>query len=242
MGGLIGRRVRLCALMGVVACGRPPVAATPATAATLNSLTAAERQVGWRLLFDGGAPTEWRGYMAPDLPAGWQSVDGALTRVGEGGDIVTRETYRNFELALEWKISSGGNSGIMYRVIEGPAASYFSGPEMQVLDDGAHPDGKSPLTSAGSDFALYPARRGAVKPAGEWNLARLLVNGNHVEHWLNGIRVVEYELGSPDWIQRVARSKFQQWVEYGKSTAGHVALQDHGNWVAYRNIKIRVLP
>jgi hypothetical protein len=113
---------------------------------------------------------------------------------------------------------------------------------MQVLDDAGHPDGKSPLTSAGADYALYPAPLGVVRPAGEWNDVGLIVRGNHVEHWLNGTKVVDYELGSPDWEQRVKASKFAEWPTYGRAASGHIALQDHGDWVAYRNIKIRVLP
>ena len=113
---------------------------------------------------------------------------------------------------------------------------------MQILDDDGHADGKSPLTSAGAGYGLYPAPRGVVKPATEWNSARLVVNGNHVEHWLNDVKVVEYELGSPDWEQRVQASKFKEWAGYGRATRGHIALQDHGDRVAYRNIRLRELP
>ncbi len=206
-----------------------------------NTLTPAEQKAGWRLLFDGAGTSGWRGYMKTEMPAGWQAVDGALTRVAAAGDIVTVDKYQNFELALEWKISPGGNSGIFYRGIEGPEAIYYSAPEMQVLDDERHSDGQSPLTSAGADYGLYPAPRGVVKPVGEWNAVRLVVKGNRVEHWLNGRKIVKYKLGSADWSQRVAASKFKQWPEYGKAAAGYIGLQDHGNWVAFRNIKIRVL-
>ena len=197
---------------------------------------------GWTSLFDGRTTSGWRGYRMDSLPAGWQVVDGALTRVGEGGDIITTGTYANFELTLEWKISEGGNSGIFYRASEDTDAIYWNAPEMQVLDDARHPDGQSRLTAAGADYAVYPSPAGAVKPAGEWNAVRLVVNGNHVEHWLNGVKVVEYELGSADWQARVAASKFAPHVRYGKNASGHIGLQDHGNWVAYRNIQIRVLP
>ena len=197
---------------------------------------------GWRPLFDGRTTAGWRGYRKSDAPSGWQVVDGALTRVDKGGDLITTDQFANFELTLDWKIAPGGNSGIIYRVTEQADESYMSGPEMQVLDDARHPDGQSRLTSAGSDYALYPAPPNIVRPAGEWNAIRLIVNGNHVEHWLNGIKVVEYELGSPDWSAKVAASKFAQWPTYGRATTGHIALQDHGDWVAYRNIKIRVLP
>lgn len=227
-----------CAL----ACGQSQGVPGPAAAPALNSLTRAEQSAGWRLLFDGVSTSGWRNYMKPDLSEGWKAVDGALTRVGRSGDIVTSDKYRNFDLVLEWKIGPGGNSGILYRGIEGPAAIYYSAPEMQVLDDNVHPDGKSQLTSAGAAYGLYPAPRGAVKPVGEWNRARVLVNGNHARHWLNGVKMADYEFHSADWKAKVAASKFKQWPEYGQAPEGYIALQDHGDWVAFRNIKIRVLP
>jgi 3-keto-disaccharide hydrolase len=208
----------------------------------LNQLTPAERQAGWELLFDGHSMDQWRGFHKKTVPPGWQVTDGTLSRLAPAGDIITKKAYRNFELALEWKISPGGNSGIMYRVTEDADETYETGPEMQVLDDARHPDGKSRLTSAGACYGLYPSPAGVVKPAGEWNAVRIVVNGNHVEHWLNGVKVVEYELGSPDWAARVAQSKFKQWPGYGKAPRGYIALQDHEAVVAYRNIRIRELP
>ena len=208
----------------------------------MNTLTQAEQAAGWRLLFDGRTTDGWRGYGMDSMPAGWEVVDDALTRVAETRDIITREQFGNFELSLEWKIASGGNSGILYRVTEEYDYTYKSGPEMQVLDDAKHPDGQSRLTAAGADYALYPSSAGVVKPAGEWNQVRILVNGNHVEHWLNGTKVVEYELGSPDWVAKVKASKFAEWPHYGLAKAGYIGLQEHGSRVAYRNIKIRVLP
>ena len=176
------------------------------------------------------------------MPRGWQVIDGALTRVDSAGDIVTTKQYGNFELALEWQVARGGNSGIFYRVSEDSDHPWRSGPEMQVLDDAGHPDGRSPLTSAGALYGIYPATPGVVRPAGEWNSVRLVLNGNHVEHWLNGVKVVEAELGSPDWESRVKRSKFGEMPRYGRNASGHIGLQDHGDRVAYRNIKIRPLP
>ncbi len=212
------------------------------TGAGVSVLTAEERAAGWRPLFDGRTTTGWRGYRRADMPSGWKVVDGALTRVGGGGDIVTADQFANFELALEWKVAPGGNSGIFYRVTENNENSYHSGPEMQVLDDAKHQDGASRLTSAGSLYGLYPAPAGVVKPAGEWNAVRIVANGAHVEQWLNGVKVVDYELWSPDWEKRVRESKFNEWPPYGRAKSGHIALQDHGDWVAYRNIKIKVLP
>jgi 3-keto-disaccharide hydrolase len=220
----------------------PPSPSTRATTTTMNTLTAAERAAGWRLLFDGRTTDGWRGFKQTTMPAGWQVVDGALTRAAEGGDIVTTQKFRNFELSLEWKVAPGGNSGIFYRASEDDDAIYWTAPEMQVLDDARHPDGKSRLTAAGSDYGLYEAPAGIVKPAGEWNQVRIIVDGRHVEHWLNGVRMVQYELWSPDWEVRVRNSKFAPHPHYGRNTEGYVGLQDHGDWVAYRNIKIRVLP
>ena len=184
---------------------------------------------------------DWRGFKKAELPSGWQVLDGALTRVGAGGDIITREQYESFELTLDWKISPGGNSGIFFHVVEDIANDYVwsTGPEMQVLDNRGHADGKTPNTSAASNFALHAPTQDVTKPVGEWNSARLIVDGPHVEHWLNGVKVVEYELWSDDWKQRVQASKFKSVPGYGSARTGHIALQDHGDWVAFRNIKIR---
>lgn len=218
----------------------PPDDTTPASASGAQ-LTAAEREQGWRALFDGRTTNGWRGYKRQAIPSGWQVVDGELTRVSGGGDIITVDQFADFELAVEWKVGPGGNSGIFYRVTESGEESYHTGIEMQVLDDARHADGKSRLTSAGSLYALYPAPEGIVKPAGEWNSARVIARGNHVEHWLNGVKVVDAELWSPDWNRRLAASKFTQWPDYAKATRGHIGLQDHGDRVAFRNIKIREL-
>jgi hypothetical protein len=206
-----------------------------------NTLTDAERAEGWRLLFDGSTLDGWRGYGGGDAPAGWVVEDGTLTLAGEGGDLVTEEQFGDFELSLEWNIEEGGNSGVFYRAIEGLDWIYQGAPEMQILDDANHADGQAEITSAGSNFGLHAVPRGIVRPAGEWNESRVVVRGDHVEHWLNGVRVVEYELGSDDWAQRVANSKFSAWPEYGRAARGHIGLQDHGNRVWFRAIKIRPL-
>jgi hypothetical protein len=210
--------------------------------ASVTVVTPQEQAAGWHPLFDGKTTAGWRGYRKREMPSGWQVVDGALTRVGAGGDIITNDQFANFELALEWKVAPGGNSGIFYRVTEEGEQSYHSGPEMQVLDDAGHKDGGSRLTAAGSLYGIYAAPAGVVKPAGEWNAVRIVVNGSHVEHWLNGVKGVDYELGSPDWEKRVGEAKFKEWPAYGRAKRGHIALQDHGDWVAFRNIKIKVLP
>jgi hypothetical protein len=207
-----------------------------------NTLTEQERRDGWRLLFDGKTTNGWRGYKQPAMPAGWTVVDGALTRTAQTTDIVTTDQFGDFELALEWRVVPGANSGIFFRAIEGEGAIYEYAPEVQVLDDAGHADGGSELTSAGSNFALHPVRRGVVKPAGQWNAVRLRVDGNHVQHWLNGQLVVDYELSSEDWKQRVAASKFAAWPQYGLASRGHIGLQEHGAEVAFRSVKLRELP
>ncbi|HUF46764.1 MAG TPA: DUF1080 domain-containing protein [Vicinamibacterales bacterium] len=205
-----------------------------------NTLTAEERAAGWQLLFDGQSLEHWRGFKRDNAPDGWRAADGTIARVGRGGDLVTRQQYASFELALDWRVSPGGNSGVMFHVTEDAGQTYHTGPEMQILDNAGHRDGQSPLTAAGSNYGLHAPPRDLTRPVGEWNTARLVVRGGRfVEHWLNGEKVVEYELGSADWTARVAASKFKEWPGYGKAGRGHIALQDHGNPVWYRNIKIR---
>jgi hypothetical protein len=220
-----------------LALGFPAASCAQETA--VNTLTDAERTAGWRLLFDGRTTDGWRGYMMDRMPDGWQVVDGALTRTARAGDIITNEKFRDFELALDWKVAEGGNSGVFLRAIEGPPLIYQAAPEIQILDDEAHRDGRSELTSAGALYGLYPARDGVVRPAGEWNTSRIVVRGKHVEHWLNGEKLFECEIGSDDWNRRVAASKFAEWPEFAQAAEGHIGLQDHGTFVAYRNIRIR---
>ena len=197
----------------------------------------------WVSLFDGLSLTGWQNFKKPGRPVeGWQVIEGAITRTGDGGDLVTTAQYANFELALDWRVHNAGNSGVMFRVDPAASVTYESGPEMQVLDDAGHADGKSRLTAAGAAYGLYPAPQGVARGAESWNSARLVVNGAHVEHWLNGVKIVEYELWSDDWERRVQNSKFAQWPGYGRAKRGHIALQDHGDRVSFRNIRIRELP
>ncbi len=206
-----------------------------------NTLTEAERAAGWQLLFDGTSTDAWRTYGQDDLHDGWQAVDGSLVRTGGGGDIITRETFTDFELSLDWMVREGGNSGVFIRAREESGRIFEGAPEVQVLDDAVHVDGRNPLTSAGANYGIHPAPRGIVRPAGEWNHVRVRVEGTHVEHWLNGEKTADYQLGSPEWQALVVASKFAQWPEYGTYPSGHIGLQDHGDWVAFRNLKVRVL-
>jgi len=212
-----------------------------------NTLMPAEKKAGWTLLFDGKTIDQWRGFKKDNVPDSWQVQDGAIALVGKnGGDIITKNQYENYELMLDWKISEGGNSGIIYNVSEDPqyTATYHTGPEMQVLDNERHPDakmGKNGNRQAGANYDMIPLTKPAVKPVGQWNRVRLVVNKGHVEHWLNGKKVVEYQLGSPEWEALVKQSKFASMPGYGRTQKGHIALQDHGDKVWYKNIKIRQL-
>ena len=236
-----GRWALAVALLST-ACSNPAQPAGVEEPTGPNTLTSAERAAGWRLLFDGSTTAGWRGFRQAAVPGGWQVVDGALTRTGGGGDLITLDQFGNFELTIQWLIAEGGNSGIMFRVSEATDATHLTGPEMQVLDNVRHPDGRSPLSSAGACYGLYAPSQDVTRPAGVWNDVRLVVNGAHIEHWLNGVKIVEYEIGSPDWLSRLAGSPFRDVPTYAREPRGHIAVQDHGDRVAYRGIKIRPLP
>ena len=204
----------------------------------------------WQVLFNGRNLDGWRTYGETVPRAAWRVEEGAIvlnadatTTETTGGDLITSGQFENFELELEWKISAGGNSGIFFgvREIDGQDVAYLTGIEMQVLDDDRHPDGAQPETRAGACYALYPAVEEAVNPVGEWNAVRIRVRDAHVEHWLNGVRIVEYTIGSPDWAARVANSKFADWPHFARYRRGHIALQDHTDRVWYRNIRLREL-
>jgi hypothetical protein len=228
--------------MAIVAAGMVGLAVSAGAsrdAQAPNTLTADERAAGWRLLFDGTRIDQWRTFGQPAPGEGWQVVDGTLARVARGGDLISKEPFADFEFAFDWKLAAaGGNSGVMFRVVEALAQTYHSGPEMQILDDAGHRDGRVPETSCGANYALHASSKPMCRPVGEWNSARLVVRGARVEQWMNGEKVVEYELWSPDWKAQVAASKFKAWPEYGMAKSGHLALQDHGNPVSFRNLKI----
>jgi hypothetical protein len=198
---------------------------------------------GWQsLLGDSSAPA-WRGWKEAGFPAGWQVKEGVLFKDGPVDDLVTVKTYGNFELELEWKIGKAGNSGVFYRGTREYDHIYWSAPEYQLLDDANAADGKNRLTAAAAAYALYAAPAGVVLPYDQWNKTRIVVNGNHVEHWLNGQKVVEYELKSADWKEKVAKSKFAAYPNYGLAASGLIGLQgDHPGALAIRKIRIRELP
>lgn len=161
---------------------------------------------------------------------------------GVGKDIVTRKSYTDFELVFDWMLDARGNSGLFYRATEEYDKIYWSAPEYALLDDARHPDGKDVITSAGAAHSLYPAPRGVVHEAGTWNATRIVVKGTHVEHWLNGQKIVDYEYGSSDFNERVAKSKFARWPNFAKATSGVIGLQgDHGGVLSIRGMRIRPL-
>lgn len=202
----------------------------------------ADAASGWQSLFDGQSMDQWRGYHNEDI-SGWHVDSGMITKSHGAADLITKKQYANFELELDWRLSTGGNAGIFYRGTEEYDHIYWSAPEYQLLDDATAPDGRKRITAAGSDYAVYPSPAGYLKPAGQWNSTRIIVNGNHVEHWLNGHKLLEYELGSADWAAKVAASKFKAWPNYGKATTGYIGIQgDHNGELSLRNIRIRVLP
>jgi Domain of Unknown Function (DUF1080) len=220
---------------------------TGAACATLFTGASAQTkpaQAGqWRTLFDGTSLDAWRAYKADKAPEGWKIVDGTLFKDTSVADLVTKDEFGNFELSLEWKISEGGNAGIFYRGTEEYDHIYWSAPEYQLLDNVKGDDRKSPLTRAAAAYALYPPSKNAQpKPVGQWNAARIIARGAHVEHWLNGTKAVEYELWSPDWEAKVKASKFNDYPNYGRAKKGRIALQgDHEGTLAFRNIRIREL-
>jgi hypothetical protein len=220
-------------------------AALSATFLAASIACAQQATPGWTdLLADGTAA--WRDYGQPDLSAGWtyDPATRVLTRSGRGGaggGIITKAQYTDFELELEWRVGPRGNSGVFYRVTEGPPVIYHNAPEYQILDNAGHPDGRNSSTSAGANYALNAPVSDVTRPVGEWNHTRIVVRGAHVEHWLNGTKVVEYQLWTPEWTAAVKASKFNQWPGYGLGRRGHIGLQDHGDVVDFRNIRVREL-
>ncbi len=219
-----------------------------------NTLTDAERSAGWTLLFDGQTTNGWHKYGNAVLGNSWQVEDGALLlradrqpdgsrRVMDGGDIVTEGEYENFDLRLEWKIAPCGNSGIFFHVVESDDYDYafLTGPEMQILDNTCHPDAAYQTHRAGSLFDMISATPETARPSGEWNRVRILVQDGELEFWLNGRPIVQTELFSSEWDRLVANSKFHDWAGFGKARSGYIALQDHGDQVWFRNMKIREL-
>ncbi len=233
----------------------PPAAARP------NELTAAERATGWRLLFDGRTLSGWRGLGYDSVPtAHWKVADGAIEKIASGnvpkladgqpahgGDLMTVDSFGDFELAFEWKVAPGANSGVKYNVSERLSMSQAPnhaalGFEYQILDDDRHEDGKLPSHRAGALYDLIaPNARKHVRPVGEWNRSRIVFRGRHGEHWLNGEKIVEFDLGTPRMDSLIAASKYRSIPGFAdrREGGGHIVLQDHGDEAYFRSIKVR---
>lgn len=207
------------------------------------SHTTTPTEDGWTTLFDGSSLTQWRGYGRADIPASWIIEDGQLVLTGQGGgDLITRETYSDFELELEWQIASGGNSGIFFLADESDRPIYVHAPEIQILDDARHPDNKQANRRSGSLYDMIAAPATSQRSAGEWNHVRIRHQAGHLQSWQNGVVTVDVVIGSDAWKTLVAGSKFATWEGFGTLREGHIGLQDHGDRVAFRNIRIRRLP
>ena len=214
-----------------------------------NTLTPDEVAAGWQLLFDGRSLAGWRGYRSKNVPQSWQVENGSLLARrkpgASSGDIITNDQFGDFELLVDWKMTKGNNSGIIYRATEEHEQVWQSGPEFQVLDNSGHLDGLNPLASSGACYAVFSPAKDMARPVGEWNTARIVARDKHVEHWLNDVKVVEYDIDSDVWKAHVKTSKFFPTAygqgNWGRAKRGHVALQDYGGAIEFRNIKIREL-
>jgi 3-keto-disaccharide hydrolase len=224
-----------------IACAA--LAALPQGQGAQKAGAAAPGKAGpWKSLFDGKSLSAWRTYRSETPPEKWELKDGIMSKDGNASDLVSKDEFGDFELELEWRIGEAGNSGIFYRGSEDEEAIYWTAPEYQLLDDIKARDNRTRNHCAGSVYDLYDAPEGHLKPVGEWNSTRIVARGAHVEHWLNGFKMVEYELWSPDWEQHVAKSKFKDWPKYGRIKKGHFGIQgNHPGALALRNIRVREL-
>ena len=238
----LNHRAVLFALV-IVGSALPLLAAESA----LNTLTGKEKAAGWQLLFDGKSFAGWRAYVRPKGPteigSGWKIEDGMVRKIAavKGGDIITEKPFNDFELAWEWRIQKDGNNGVKYFVTE--KRPQAPGHEYQMLDDKSEKWSKQPVKDLTASFyqVLPAAADKPLKPAGQWNSSRILVRGNHVEHWLNGKKVLEYELGSEKVKAAIADSKFKKYPDFGEKISGHIMLTDHTDDAWFRNIKLREL-
>ena len=217
-----------------------------------NKLSAAEVDSGWELLFDGATTAGWRNFKSDRPGSAWKVVNGSLMldnsrkvdgNIAGGGDLSTEEQYQDFEFVMEWKVDEGGNSGVMYYVVESEEYDrpYHTGLEMQILDNLRHPDGRIEKHRSGDLYDLIACKFVTANGPNQWNKVRIVSKDGKVSHWLNGYQVVSFEMHTPEWYQLVANSKFKNWEGFGKAKKGHITLQDHGDRVWFRNIKIRQL-
>ena len=242
-----------CLLLSTACQTKKPVEITdiatdlPAVGPSPAQITEAQKAEGWVSLFDGKTMDGWRTFKNKEN-ASWDVTDGSLhckafddRKIKEQSDLLTVNQYQNFELSLEWKVAPQSNTGVIYRCTEEFNEPYLSGPEYQIIDDIGYPGELKETNKAGGAYDMYVAKGKTLKPVGEWNATKIVVNGNHVEHWLNGVKVLEYEIGSADWKKRKGSSKWNEARGYGAAAKGHIDLQDHGNEAWFRKILIRVL-
>jgi hypothetical protein len=245
-------RVNSWVLTGAIVASAPGAVVHAAPCDGVNTLTAQENAAGWQLLFDGKSLAGWHGYNGQPIAA-WTVEDCALKTVGTEGnygsdkraDLVTDRQFTNFEVSVDWKATKGGNSGIMYAVVEDKKydAPWKTGPEYQLIDDVGFPEKIEPWQKAGADYAMHlPNAEKKLAPVGEWNTSRIVVNGPHVEHWLNGKKILEFERWTPGWKKLRDSGKWKDAPDYGLAKTGRIALQDHGSVFWFRNVKLRPLP
>jgi hypothetical protein len=206
-----------------------------------NVITDPERASGWHLLFDGVSLSGWRSLAGPLPGAGWKAIDGAIVRTAKSGDLLTSDEYGDFELSIDWKVEEATNSGILYRVALGEDQTYYTGPEYQLLDNIKGGDRFDPKHRAGALYDLVAPPKDFTRRVGSWNHTRIVVRGWHIEHWLNGEKIVDVDLASPEGAALRTHSKFGAMPHFAAFARGHIALQDHDGMVAFRNIKIRDL-
>jgi len=231
--------VLFCMAALAFACG-------PKKSETLNELTEAQKADGWKLLFDGKTMNGWRIFKGKENDT-WEVLNGTLhckpvtETSSKRSDLMTTEQYKNFELAFDWKIPKGANSGVMFHVTEDFDLPYASGPEYQIIDDAGYPGGVEPKNQTASNYDVHVTEGAKINAIGEWNTSKIVVNGNKVQHYINGDKVVEYEFGTDAWKEKVAGSKWKSFPGYGMSSTGYIDLQDHGHEIWFKNIMIKSL-
>jgi hypothetical protein len=236
-------------ITGILAAACLTIWFSPAGSSSLpgkgdNTLTAAEKKAGWKLLFDGRTTNGWRTYKnAPD--DSWEVINGELhcrqKDVQHRADLVTNDQYASFELEFDWKVDKTANSGVLYHVLETQEHPYETGPEYQLIDDLGYPGKLEDWQKSGSDYAMHPPLKIASRPQGTYNHSRIVVDGDHVEHWLNGIKVADFKAWTPEWQQLKTTGKWKDYPDYGNARTGLIDLQDHGGGAWFKNVKIRVI-
>lgn len=207
-----------------------------------NQLSSEEQAQGWQLLFNGKDMSQWRNFKKADLSDKWQIEDGAMKlTAGGGGDILTKQQYEHFELLLDWKIAEVGNSGIFVLANETGNMIYSNAPEIQILDNERHPDNKLANHLSGSLYDMIASPSSSHKKAGEWNTVKIRLHNSELTIWQNGVQTAQVTIDSPEWQKLLAASKFATWPGFAKAKSGHIGLQDHGDQVWFKNIKIKEL-